>query len=192
MAGDLGAPSPEVHASARQLLEFWFEELTPAQHFAKDSHLDAKLSTRFGAMRAKLLRERARGWRDHPVTLLAAVILLDQVSRNIHRDRAEAFSGDALAQELTTQAMLRGWDVTMRPDRRLFLYMPLMHAESLEMQALSMYNFEVLGIPEQIRYAREHFAVIERFGRFPSRNAALGRVSTPEEEEYLKQPGAGW
>jgi uncharacterized protein (DUF924 family) len=181
----------EVHAKAGQVLGFWFG-LAPEKWFAKDDAVDAAIAERFGALRDLVLGQGATGWRDDPETLLAAVILLDQFSRNLHRDTAEAFAGDTLAQELTLLALDRDWDAGMPAERRQFLYMPLMHAEDRELQVLCLTQFEALGDAYYLKFARDHADVIARFGRFPSRNAALGRESTPTEREYLSQPGAGW
>ena len=192
MGGDLGARKGEVHAAARDVLAFWFDKTPDDRHFAKDPLLDAAIAARFGALRDAVLASGAAGWRDDPDTLLAAIILLDQFSRNIHRDTAEAFAGDALALGLTHHALARGWDDVVAPDRRVFLYMPLMHAEDRAEQALSIACYDRLGLQENIHFARPHAAVIEQFGRFPSRNAVLGRQSTPAEQIYLSRPDAGW
>lgn len=191
MAGDLGKGRGEVHDEAGQVLDFWFALPTERQ-FGKDPALDAEITRRFGPLRDRLLATDAQGWRDDPDTLLAAVIALDQFSRNIHRGAAEAYAADELALELTRLAIRSGWDSRYPPERRAFLYMPLMHAENTDIQRLSVDRFIALGEPESLRYAREHAEVIERYGRFPSRNKALGRKSTREELDYLSQPGAGW
>lgn len=192
MASDLGTAAAEVHAKAEEVLGFWFDGLTPEQWFAKSDELDSEIRERFEAMRVAVLESGAAGWRDDPRTLLAAVILLDQFSRNVHRDTAAAFAADPLAQTLASLAVERGWDREMTPEQRQFLYLPFEHAEDREMQAVSLSCYEALGLEEALDYARQHAEVIARFGRYPSRNAALGRVSTPEEEEYLARPGAGW
>ena len=107
--------------------------------------------------------------------------------------RAEAFAADRLAADLTRDAIANGWEERYEvPEERAFLYLPLMHAEDAGTQALSVDRYEALGIADNLKFARDHAEVIARFGRFPSRNAALGRTSAPEEEEYLSQPGAGW
>ena len=191
MDGDLGARGAIVHEDAQSVLAFWFA-LTPEQHFGKDAELDAALTERFGALRDAVLADSAAEWRGDPETLLAAIILLDQVSRNMHRGDARAYDGDTLALALTMEAIDKGWDMRLPPERRVFLYMPLMHAESLAVQHLSVRKFEALGVEENLRFAVEHRDVIARFDRYPSRNAALGRESTPEEQAYLSQPGAGW
>ncbi|UVO52235.1 DUF924 domain-containing protein [Sphingomonas sp. SUN019] len=191
MASDLGMTDSEVHAQARAVLDFWFG-LTEEQHFAKDAALDREITTRFGKLRDEVFENDAKDWSDDPDTLLAAIILLDQFSRNIHRDTLRAFEADDLAVSLTLLAIDRGWDVRLPPDRRAFVYMPLMHAEDAPLQALSVTKLEQLGIANNLKFARDHAAVIERFGRYPSRNAALGRISTPDELDYLSQPDAGW
>jgi uncharacterized protein (DUF924 family) len=192
MADDLGMSAGEVHAAAREVLSFWFEDVPQDKWFAKDETLDRTIVARFGALRDRLLATGAAGWTNDAKTLLAAVIVLDQFSRNIHRGSGEAFAADALALDLTHRALARGWDTAIEPERRAFLYMPLMHAEDREEQRLSVDCFTRLGHADNLDFARRHRVVIDRFGRFPSRNAALGRVSTPAEQAYLSQPGAGW
>ena len=170
MAEHLGPGTGEVYDSAREVLDFWFG-LTTEQQFAKDDAL---------------------GWRGEPETMLAAIILLDQFSRNLYRGQARAFEADPLALSLTRDAIDKRWDGELPPERAVFLLMPLMHAEHAAAQALSVAKFDALGQEENTRFARDHAEVFARFGRFPGRNAALGRETTPEEAAYLSQPGAGW
>lgn len=191
MTRDLVRDGAQVHDIAAAVLDFWFG-LTQEQHFAKDDGLDRQIADRFGAMRDGVLRGDAEGWRDDPDALLAAIILLDQFSRNIHRGTAQAFAADDLAVELTLEAIAKGWEGRFPPERRVFLYMPLMHAENLGLQNLSVEKFEDLGLAENIAFAKDHRDVIAQYGRFPSRNAALGRESTEAEQTYLAQPDAGW
>ncbi|EZP57186.1 hypothetical protein BW41_00028 [Sphingomonas sp. RIT328] len=191
MAGDLVSDGAQVHDMATAVLDFWFG-LTSEQQFAKDDALDRTIAARFAAMRDGVLRARAEGWRDDPDTLLAAIILLDQFSRNLHRGAAEAYAADGLARELTHTAIGRGWEGRYPPERRVFLYMPLMHAEDLAEQDLSVTKFEALGLADNIAFAHDHRDVIAAYGRFPSRNAALGRESTDAERAYLARPDAGW
>ncbi len=181
----------DVHARAREVLGFWFA-LTPEQHFAKSDRLDAEIKERFGALRDQVLACHAQGWRDDPETLLAAIIVLDQFSRNIFRGKADAFAADKLCQELTLEAIDKGWDGGMTGERQQFLFMPLMHAEDEGLQDLCIDKFEALGDRQSLDFAHQHAGAIIRFGRFPSRNAALGRESTELEKEYLSQPDAGW
>jgi uncharacterized protein (DUF924 family) len=184
--------SLDVHVKAREVLGFWFDLVMPEQRFAKSVALDSEIRTLFGELRDRVKASGAAGWRDDPETLLAAIILLDQFSRNLHRGEAEAFAADPLAQELTLMALEKGWDAGIVPEQRAFLYMPLMHAEDRALQKLSVERFAEPGLEQNLRYASDHADCIARFGRFPSRNAALGRASTPEELDYLSQPGAGW
>lgn len=182
----------EVHEAARKVLRFWFDETPPEQRFAKDDAFDARIRDSFGELYDRIVATRAAGWTDAPDTLLAAVIVLDQFSRNMFRSQARAFAADALARSLTRIAMRNHWDTGMTTDERAFLYLPLEHSEDPADQTESVAAFERLGDPTYLDFARAHRDVITRFGRFPARNAALGRTSTPEEEEYLSQPGAGW
>jgi uncharacterized protein (DUF924 family) len=191
LAGDLGATTHDVHVKARDVLGFWFA-LTPEQHFARSARVDAQIKERFGPLRDLVLGSGASGWRDTPETLLAAIILLDQFSRNIHRGSAEAFAADPLALQLALEAITKGWDTEMSAEHRQFLYLPLEHAEDKAMQALSVERFELLGDAYLLGFAEKHAEVIAKFGRFPSRNAALGRESTPEEVTFLSEQGAGW
>lgn len=192
MRDDLGTAGSEVHAQARAVIAFWFDELSKEQRFAKDDSVDAAIGRRFGGLRDRVLATRAEGWRDTPETLIAAIILLDQFSRNLCRGKAAAFDADPLARELTRVALDRGWDADMPDAWRQFAYMPLMHAEDPALQQESVALFEGLHEPEALAFAHDHARVIDEFGRFPGRNAALGRVSTPAELDYLSRPGAGW
>jgi len=191
MDAHLGPGTGEVHDAARRVLDFWFA-LTEEQQFARDAALDRAIADNFGQLRQEVLDSEARGWRDDPETLLAAIILLDQFGRNLFRGDARAFAADPLALSLTHYAIERGWDRTLPPERAVFLHMPLMHAEHADAQALSVAKFEQLGLAVNLSFARDHQAVFDRFGRFPGRNEALGRGSTEEELDYLSQPGAGW
>ena len=193
MASDLGLSDTEVHAKAREVLRFWFELLMPEQWFSRDSvSLDDEIRALFAPLHARIVAAGAREWRDDPDALLAAILVLDQFSRNMFRGSAQAYATDPLAQQLATLGVERGWDGGMSAVQRQFLYMPFQHAESRELQAVSLQCFERLGNEEGLAFARDHAEVIARFGRFPTRNAALGRASTPEEEDYLSQPGVGW
>ena len=179
-------------ARAAEVLRFWFDELDESRHFARDDAVDAAISARFGPLHAAVLANDAAGWREDARHRLAAVILLDQFSRNLHRDAPGAFAADPLTLELALVAIMAGDDRDMPAARRVFLYMPLMHAEDRGVQRFSVRCFAALGRADNLRFARDHAAVIERFGRYPSRNAALGRVSTAEETAFLEAEGTGW
>ena len=186
------AGAAQVHDKACEVLRFWLEETPADKRFAKDAALDAEIAARFGAWRDAVLANGAKGWTEDPVDLLGAIILLDQFSRNIHRDSPKAFEGDHLALKLAKLMVARDWDAGLTGVERQFVYLPFEHSEKLEDQRESVKLFADLGDAEALHYAHAHQTVIERFGRFPSRNAALGRASTPEEETYLSQQGAGW
>lgn len=192
MADDLGAQTGEVHAQAAAILRFWFEELPQEKRFAKDDAVDAACEARFGAVRDAILASGAAGWRDDADSLLAAIIALDQFSRNIHRGSPRAFEADGLALKLAREAIAKGWDTGMGAERRQFAYMPFQHAENANVQAESVALFAAIGDRKGMEFAEGHQALTDQFGRFPHRNKALGRTSTPEEEAYLKQPGAGY
>ncbi|KQM18042.1 hypothetical protein ASE73_08240 [Sphingomonas sp. Leaf24] len=192
MGGDLGTGTREVHANARRVLDFWFDEVGPDRHFAKDAALDATIADRFGGLRDSVLASEAAEWRADAHPLLAAVILLDQFSRNLHRGTADAFAADPLALELALIGIARGDDREFPPLERSFLYMPLMHCEDAGVARFSLRCFESLGNPLNLQFARDHAAVLAQYGRYPSRNAALGRESTEAERAYLTRPDAGW
>lgn len=192
MADDLGTADREVHAQAREVLHFWFDTVGADRHFAKDDGLDAEIGRRFGAVRQAVVSTNAERWREQADPLLAAIIVIDQFSRNMFRGSPDAFATDPLALELALIGIGRGDDRRMPADRRAFLYMPLMHAEDRGVARYSQHCFERLGNAINLKFARDHAEVIARFGRYPSRNAALGRTSTAEEAAYLKTPGAGW
>jgi len=178
--------------AAQDVLDFWFGELTPQQHFGKDPIVDAAIRQRFASLRDELFATDAAGWQESPETMLAAIIVLDQFSRNLFRDSAEAYAADPLALDLALAAIANGYHADLEPQRRAFLYMPLMHCEDRGVQLFSIRCFSDPGLDFNLQFAKAHAEVIERFGRYPSRNAALGRVSTDAELAYLAQPGAGW
>lgn len=187
MARDLGSPDGQVHDEAEAVLRFWFEETPDRLWYKQDDRLDAACAGRFGPLRDAVLASSAKGWRGTPETMLAAIILLDQFSRNIFRGDARAFEADPLALDLAQEAVAKGWDKRFEPRRRAFLLMPFMHAEEMEMQRRSLALF---AGTDNAPFAERHAEQIERFGRFPQRNAALGRETTPEEAAFLSRPGA--
>jgi uncharacterized protein (DUF924 family) len=181
-----------VEREAVEVLAFWFGEITGPQRFARDDAVDAAIRERFGALHAKLAAEVPASWRVDPASTLAAVIVLDQFSRNLHRGSAKAFAQDPAALALARAAIARGDDAMLQPEERHFLYMPLMHSESLADQDDCVRLIEGLGMAEPLDFAKRHRDIIARFGRFPHRNAALGRETTPEEAEFLKEPGSSF
>lgn len=188
--------------SAHEVLQFWFDPAVQARWFASDEAFDAQVRERFGGTLEAAARGELDGWAATPRGWLALLIVLDQFSRNIHRDDARAWAEDRKSQALALAGIARGDDQRLAPLQRLFVYLPLEHAEDLALQDRCVALFERLAqqMPEAERepylgfvdYARRHRDVIHRYGRFPHRNAALGRASTPEEQAYLASPGAGF
>ena len=173
--------------AARAVLAFWFGEVRKERWWIKDAGLDAAIKTRFGGLRDAVVASRAKAWRGDPETLLAAIILCDQFSRNMFRGSRRAFEADALARELTRLALERGWDAGMTVGQRQFLLMPLQHSENLTDQERSLAEFAALGDNEQARFAQLHYDQIARFGRFPGRNAALGRRTSEAEQAVIEE-----
>lgn len=170
-----------------EVLGFWFDELGESRWFAKDEALDAVIRRRFLPVYEQV-RAQNSGDFATPQQALAAVLVLDQFPRNMFRGTARAFAADALARDIARRAVHTGLDAALTPAQRLFLYLPFEHSEDAADQALAVRLIEVLGNESWTTYARAHQSLIERFGRFPHRNAVLGRASTPEEEEALKGP----
>jgi uncharacterized protein (DUF924 family) len=184
---------------APEVLRFWFGEAADygkahKRWFDKDSAFDAEVRKRFARLHDELARNRA--WLDSPRDCLARTLVLDQFPRHIHRGTARAFSSDAAALRAARHLVDEGWDRDLLPVERMFAYLPFQHSEALEDQERSCTLYEALkAFPETAdshRYALAHRGIIRRFGRFPHRNAALGRKSTPEEIEFLKLPGSSF
>ncbi len=184
-----------------EILDFWFKGDT-SRWFKKDPAFDAEVTERFQNDVARAQRGELDAWCDSPRGCLACVILIDQFSRNIHRGSAQAFAGDARAQAIVIDALVRGDDQRLGAHERLFLYMPLMHAEDLALQDRGLALFSAAANSESGEQAKlaanfadfgqKHRAIIARFGRFPHRNAVLGRESTAQEAEFLQQPGSSF
>ena len=174
---------------SNEVLRFWFEELEPRRWFERDASVDATIRERFAALHGEV-RVRDAGEFDSPPTSLAAVIVLDQFPRNMFRDSPRAFATDALALSVSSGAIDRGFDRELSGSHRTFLYMPWQHSEDRSAQARSVELFAQLGDERTLDYARQHKDIIDRFGRFPHRNAVLQRTSTSAELEFLKtHPG---
>jgi uncharacterized protein (DUF924 family) len=166
---------------------FWFSELTPADWFAGGEGLDVRVRERLGPLLARVSADPPAPASLAAEGLSSAVILFDQAPRNIFRNMPRAYATDQLAVAFARHAVASGLDTRLDPSRRLFLYMPFMHAEDRALQAEALRLFTALGLEEQVRYATHHKGVVDRFGRFPHRNAILGRVSTPEEIAFLAE-----
>lgn len=174
------------------VLQFWFDELDTAQWWRKDSRLDQSIRARFGLLLEQAGRCELFGWRATPAGRLAEVIVLDQFSRNIHRDTAGAFANDPLALALAQEAVAAGADQALPATQRNFLYMPYMHSESAAIHQVAVQLFAATGLASQIDFENRHRAIIDRFGRYPHRNEILGRASSAEEIAFLQEPGSGF
>jgi uncharacterized protein (DUF924 family) len=189
------------------ILQFWFGEAgstlstTYSQQrqlwFSKQSERDTTIRERFGAIHKQAMAGELDAWQDQALSCLALIVVLDQFSRNMFRDTPQAFASDSKALSLAQHAVEQGFDQELHPLQRIFLYLPFEHSESLEDQAQSVELFDLLGqempeLTDVVLYARRHQDVIKQFGRFPHRNEILGRDTTPEEAEFLTQPGSSF
>ena len=177
---------------AQDILQFWFEDLTPQQQFAKDPALDERIRTQFGPALAAAARCELWAWRSTPAGRLAEIVVLDQFSRNAHRDTPAAFAQDPLALALAQELVASGHALALPPAQRAFAYMPYMHSESLAIHDQALLLFAQPGLAYNLGFEQRHRAIIERFGRYPHRNAVLGRVSTPAELAFLQEPGSSF
>ncbi len=182
-----------VAAAAAEVLAFWFEDCAPDQWFTRDGAFDDAIRRRFAALCGRAAGGALDDWQDTAEGALALVILLDQFPRNMFRDDPRAFATDGQARAVARTAIERGLDAELSETQRKFLYMPFQHSEDLADQRLSVRLVaEQCSDEKTLDYARQHLEVIERFGRFPHRNAVLGRESSPEEIAFLQQPGASF
>lgn len=178
--------------SARDVINFWFEEIEPKQRFKKDLEFDQLIKDRFGDLHDRANRGLLYTWREHPLDALAEIIVLDQFSRNMYRDTPGAFASDTLALVLAQEAVRRKLDAELNSSQKCFLYMPFMHSESAEIHEIALFLFDQEGLEDNYNYEVKHKEIIDRFGRYPHRNAILGRESTEEELEFLSQPGSSF
>lgn len=181
-----------TEAWVRDVLTFWFEEAKPEQWFRKDEAFDAAITARFRALHATVQTRPLDDFLDDPETAIAAIVVFDQMSRNMFRGSAQAFACDARALALADAAIARGYEAALSKHQRTFLYLPFEHAEDLAAQERCVTLMQTLGDAELVKYAEAHRVIIARFGRFPHRNQALGRASTPEEVAFLKEPGSSF
>jgi uncharacterized protein (DUF924 family) len=188
-----------IDARPAEVLDFWFgaDDVARDAWFRKDAGFDALIRERFGALVEQALAGGLAGWEATAHDALALLLLLDQFTRNIFRGTPRAFAGDARALAMARAMVARGDDAALPPLRRVFVYLPFEHAEEAQAQQASLRLFGALAAAHPALasfddYAHRHAEVIERFGRFPHRNAILGRASTLEELAYLSQPGSGF
>jgi len=176
----------------QQVLDFWFDEIEPKQWWVKDAAFDQLIRDRFATVHERAIRCELFPWRENVLGRLAEIIILDQFSRNMFRDSPQAFAQDALALALAQAAVDLGCDLELSLEQRNFLYMPYMHSESLVVHDVAIELFRKNGSTSALDYEHKHREIIERFGRYPHRNKILGRESTAEELEFLKQTGSGF
>ena len=178
--------------SPDDILKFWFEELSPDDWYTADAALDATIRDRFCDIHERAAACELYSWRTNVDVALAEIIILDQFSRNIYRNTPRAFAQDNLALALAQEAIAKGFDKKLEPQRICFLYLPFMHSESRVIHERAVELYRGLGDANNIGYERQHKAIIDMFGRYPHRNNILGRKSTPQEEEFLKQPNSSF
>lgn len=190
------SPLRDAHSTptgwVAEVLNFWFVEVPRQQWFAGGAALDEQVRARFLPVHRMVAAEPEDALLADAKTTLAAVIVLDQFSRNIFRGTSSAFASDAKALAIAETAIAKGLAEAFDGDERLFLYLPFEHQENADAQAQSLELISALGDPELTKYALAHKDIVDRFGRFPHRNAILGRTSTAEEMEFLKGPGSSF
>lgn len=174
------------------VLDFWFRETPESLWWEKNEKFDARIRQRFSALhQAANLGELWR-WRRDIHGRLAEIIVLDQFSRNMFREKSAAFASDALALVLAQEAVAGGEAHQLAPKQRAFLYLPYMHSESVMIHDQALQLYAEPGLESNLDFEKKHKAIIDRFGRYPHRNDALGRVSTAEEKAFLTQPGSSF
>ncbi|MFY3384815.1 DUF924 family protein [Paracidovorax sp. MALMAid1276] len=174
------------------VLHFWFDQLTPQQHFVQDDAVDSLIRQRFAATWQAARQCELSAWRASADGRLAEIIVLDQFSRNLHRGSPLAFAQDSTALALAQELVAGQHDRALPPVRRAFAYLPYMHSESPAIHEQAMVLFDQPGLEHNLGFEVQHRDIIARFGRYPHRNAVLGRTSTPEEAEFLQQPGSSF
>lgn len=177
---------------AQDILDFWFDPDHYSLWFAKSETFDHKIRERFQSIHHQASQAELWSWRQTPEGRLAEIIVLDQFSRNLYRDQAQAFAYDGMALILAQEAISLKLDVQLSPEQRSFLYMPFMHSESRHIHEFALKLFQRLGNEINLSFEKQHKAIIERFGRYPHRNIILGRTSTPEELTFLTQPNSSF
>ena len=178
--------------NANTILDFWFKEIDRKKWFSKDKLFDQYLVEHFGELHHAATMGELYSWRIDARGRLAEIIILDQFSRNIYRDNAQAFSNDALALCLAQETVDQKLDGELNPTEQAFLYMPYMHSESPVIHEEALRLFAAPGLENNYRFERKHKEIIDKFGRYPHRNDILGRESTSEEVSFLSNPGSSF
>lgn len=180
------------HPDFNQVLHFWFEEIEPADWWKKAPSFDQLIRERFFSVHAKAIKGELFSWRATPHGRLAEIIVLDQFSRNLFRERPESFRYDPMALVLCQEAVAMGADASLSAAEKAFLYMPMMHSESLLIHEQAVKYFNQPGLEHNLKFEYKHRVIIERFGRYPHRNEILGRPSSEEELAFLQQPDSSF
>ncbi len=176
----------------QDVLKFWFTEIEPAKWFAKDEQLDQLIVARFTDIHAMAVRCELFAWRENAQGRLAEIIVLDQFSRNMFRDSPLAFASDQMALVLAQEAVKLGIDIQLTQTERGFIYLPYMHSESSKIHQVAEHLYRSHGTESGLTWEIKHKVIIDRFGRYPHRNAILGRTSTEEELIFLQQPNSSF
>jgi uncharacterized protein (DUF924 family) len=171
--------------SPQSIVDFWFSDAVRPLWFKSTTEFDNQLRERFESVWQQAAQGKLNSWVESAKGALALVILLDQIPLNIYRGDARSFSTEAKAREIAGRAIDKGWDTTLPDEQKAFLYMPFMHSETLVDQERSVALYEAAELEYNLEFAKHHQDIIRRFGRFPHRNAILGRESTEAEEAYL-------
>jgi len=179
-------------SSADQVLKFWFDDLSPQQWFMQSDQVDTTIRNKFLDTHNKAAAGELDNWRKDARGSLAEIIILDQFSRNLYRITPQAFAQDGMALVLAQEAIGKGFEDDLSKEQVQFLYLPFMHSESLVIHERAVELYTALGQEMNLEFEMKHKAIIERFGRYPHRNAILGRESTPEEIEFLKGPDSSF
>ncbi|UZE96089.1 DUF924 family protein [Alkalimarinus alittae] len=178
--------------NSRDIIEFWFHETTPKQWFEKDAAFDQVIKDRFFMTHQAAAQGELYRWRSSAEGCLAEIIILDQFSRNMFRDQALAFAYDNVALVLAQRAVELTLDQALPVEQQGFIYMPYMHSESRLIHEQAVPLFSQPGLEEKLHFEYRHKEIIDRYGRYPHRNAALGRASTTEELDFLESPGSSF
>ncbi|MCG9492152.1 DUF924 domain-containing protein [Acinetobacter lactucae] len=176
----------------QDILNFWFSPEHRSLWFAKSDDFDKKIRENFSDVHRQATQAELWSWRKTAEGRLAEIIVLDQFSRNIYRDQPQSFAYDSLALALAQEAISLQLDAQLNPEQRSFLYMPFMHSESKLIHEFALKLFQRLGNEINLSFEKKHKVIIDRFGRYPHRNIILGRVSTPEETEFLLEPNSSF
>lgn len=174
------------------VISFWFKEIKPSQWWAKDDEFDQLIKRKFSDIHNRATKCELFEWRDTPKGRLAEIIVLDQFSRNMFRGTPKAFAQDQMALILAQEAISLGVDRQLESKERGFMYLPLMHSESIVIHEAAEVLYRKHGDSSNLKFELSHKHIIEKFGRYPHRNEILGRTSTDEETAFLKQPGSSF